>query len=236
MNILTASPSSNFMVSAWTSLKQQDQYRQLLRTEPTTSTKAASPSSSSLASQSSRWTWHPASKLLNDCAVVLFPKDFSSFWQLHSTLDLNPQLLHFLKNHPGIRSSTSLLCWRHATILFLHAAGKCYIKVACYHMYRQHHMLDGSNRLKLNPTKSEFLWCAMARRLHHIDNSVFHLDEGILCMAHLYGILAHSSMLWWAWQPTSIDWWARVFTRCDECMKYGGQYQLRQQYSSSTAS
>ena len=32
-----------------------------------------------------------------------------------------------------------------------------------------------SNRLKLNPTKTEFMWCATSRRLHHIYDLVFEL-------------------------------------------------------------
>ena len=35
-----------------------------------------------------------------------------------------------------------------------------------------------SNRLKLNPAKSEFLWCATACRLHLIDHSSFQLADG----------------------------------------------------------
>ena len=35
-----------------------------------------------------------------------------------------------------------------------------------------------SNQLKLNPFKSEFLWCATARRLHLVDKSVFRLEVG----------------------------------------------------------
>ena len=35
-----------------------------------------------------------------------------------------------------------------------------------------------SNCLKLNPAKSEFLWCATARRLHLIDDSPFQLADG----------------------------------------------------------
>ena len=34
-----------------------------------------------------------------------------------------------------------------------------------------------SNRSKINPAKSEFLWCATARHLHHIDNSAFRLAD-----------------------------------------------------------
>ena len=33
------------------------------------------------------------------------------------------------------------------------------------------------NRLKLNPAKFEFLWSATARRLHLVDNSIFHLSD-----------------------------------------------------------
>ena len=35
-----------------------------------------------------------------------------------------------------------------------------------------------STRLKTNPTKSEYLWCATARRHHHIDISTFRLADG----------------------------------------------------------
>jgi hypothetical protein len=35
-----------------------------------------------------------------------------------------------------------------------------------------------SNRLKLNLSKSEFLWCVTARRLHLVDRAVFHLADG----------------------------------------------------------
>ena len=34
------------------------------------------------------------------------------------------------------------------------------------------------NRLKLNPAKSEFVWSAKARRLHLVDNSMFHFEDG----------------------------------------------------------
>ena len=35
-----------------------------------------------------------------------------------------------------------------------------------------------SNQLKLNPSKSEFVWCATTRRLHLADMTSFHLDDG----------------------------------------------------------
>jgi hypothetical protein len=35
-----------------------------------------------------------------------------------------------------------------------------------------------SNRLQLNPSKSAFIWCIMARRLHLVDNEVFDLGDG----------------------------------------------------------
>ena len=35
-----------------------------------------------------------------------------------------------------------------------------------------------SSRLMINPSKSEFLWRATSRRLHHIDNSAFRLADG----------------------------------------------------------
>ena len=36
------------------------------------------------------------------------------------------------------------------------------------------------NRLKLNDAKSEFLWCATARRLHLVDRSQFQLADGVV--------------------------------------------------------
>ena len=35
-----------------------------------------------------------------------------------------------------------------------------------------------SNHLKLNPSKSEFMWCANARRIYNIDDSEFILPDG----------------------------------------------------------
>ena len=40
-----------------------------------------------------------------------------------------------------------------------------------------------SNRLKLNPPKSEFVWCATTRRLHVADMTSFHLDDGDVTLA-----------------------------------------------------
>ena len=37
-----------------------------------------------------------------------------------------------------------------------------------------------SNRLKLNPGKSEILWCATARHLHLVDSSQFQLADGVV--------------------------------------------------------
>ena len=42
--------------------------------------------------------------------------------------------------------------------------------------------LMASNRLKINPAKSELLWCATARRIHHIDNSAFRLADGYVVL------------------------------------------------------
>ena len=42
-----------------------------------------------------------------------------------------------------------------------------------------------SNPLKVNAAKQEFIWCAMARRLHHID-SVFNFDDGDIVPTTLY--------------------------------------------------
>ena len=35
-----------------------------------------------------------------------------------------------------------------------------------------------SNRLKLNPSKSEFIWCATTHHLRLADMTPFHLDDG----------------------------------------------------------
>lgn len=42
-----------------------------------------------------------------------------------------------------------------------------------------------STRLTLGAAKSESLWCAAARRLDHIDSSVFHLDDQERCDCHI---------------------------------------------------
>ena len=36
------------------------------------------------------------------------------------------------------------------------------------------------NRLRLNPAKSEFMWCATSRRLHYIDDFAFDLPDGVV--------------------------------------------------------
>ena len=54
-----------------------------------------------------------------------------------------------------------------------------------------------SNRLKLNPANSEFLWCATARRLHLVDISQFQLSNGAVtptvCVRNL-GAYSDASM------------------------------------------
>ena len=35
-----------------------------------------------------------------------------------------------------------------------------------------------SNRLRLNPTKTEFMWCCTSRRLHVINDAIFNLPDG----------------------------------------------------------
>ena len=54
-----------------------------------------------------------------------------------------------------------------------------------------------SNRLKLNPSKSEFVWCATTRRLHLADMTPFHLDDGhvtpVLSIRNL-GAYFHANM------------------------------------------
>ena len=34
-----------------------------------------------------------------------------------------------------------------------------------------------SNRLRLNPSKTEFMWCASSSRLHHIDNALINTSD-----------------------------------------------------------
>ena len=34
-----------------------------------------------------------------------------------------------------------------------------------------------SNRLRLSPSKTEFLWCAISRCIHQIDDSSFHVGD-----------------------------------------------------------
>ena len=45
------------------------------------------------------------------------------------------------------------------------------------------------NKLKLNPAKSEFLWSATAHRLHLVDNSMFHFEDGDVTPATTVGNL-----------------------------------------------
>ena len=40
-----------------------------------------------------------------------------------------------------------------------------------------------SNRLMLNPAKSEFIWCASPRRVHLIDRSDFVLKDGTVAVS-----------------------------------------------------
>ena len=34
-----------------------------------------------------------------------------------------------------------------------------------------------SNLLRINPSKTYFLWCATSRRIHQIDNNAFHVSD-----------------------------------------------------------
>ena len=51
-------------------------------------------------------------------------------------------------------------------------------EVSSHCVYRGHSWMDGFQPLKDQPSEVEFLWCATARRLHHIDNSAFRLADG----------------------------------------------------------
>ena len=52
--------------------------------------------------------------------------------------------------------------------------------------------MDAFNRLKIKPAKSEFLWCATARRLHHIDNSAFRLaDDNVVPTTYVRNLGAY---------------------------------------------
>jgi len=61
-----------------------------------------------------------------------------------------------------------------------------------------------SNRLQLNPSKTEFFWCTTIRRLHLIDSGVFLLAGGDVT-ASASVILGHTgtSTATWVWQHTS---------------------------------
>ena len=85
-----------------------------------------------------------------------------------------------------------------------------------------------SNRLKLNPSKSEFLWCATARRLHLVDKSVFSLEEGDVTPStsvRNLGAFFDASMD--ICQPMSIDSSARASTNCVAFVPSGDQHPHR---------
>ena len=61
------------------------------------------------------------------------------------------------------------------------------VSLCCIHVYIKAKMIGciasigvwmASNRLMLNPYKSEFMWCASPRRVHLIDRSPFVLPDG----------------------------------------------------------
>ena len=53
-----------------------------------------------------------------------------------------------------------------------------------------------SNRLKINPAKSEFLWCTTDRRLHRIDNSAFRLaDDNVVPTTYVRNLGAYFDAL-----------------------------------------
>ena len=58
------------------------------------------------------------------------------------------------------------------------SVGQRYFMVENYFVHRRCPQWMASNRLKLNPSKSEFLWCATAHRLHLVEHSALHLSDG----------------------------------------------------------
>ena len=83
-------------------------------------------------------------------------------------------------HHSSSQSSTPLLRGQHTISLYFSCTlqENAYLKsrVIAYIEYIAEWM--ASNRLKINPAKSEFLWCATALRLNHIDNSAFRFAYG----------------------------------------------------------
>ena len=129
--------------------------------------------------------------------------------------------------HSSTWSSTSLLCGWHAFLLFLklHVIA-CIDDIMCW--------------------IAKIVWSWIQLNWHSYGvlrlfdfitlTTVFSISmTETLCLLHLYGTSAPSLKPRWAWQLTSINWLARAFTRCIECMQYGRRNQLRRQFSSSTA-
>ena len=65
----------------------------------------------------------------------------------------------------------ALLRWRHSAADAIHAH---FVTAAAGE--RQDGSLYRRHRLRLNPPKTEFLWCATSRRLHHIDNTLINIS------------------------------------------------------------
>ena len=78
-----------------------------------------------------------------------------------------------------------------------------------------------SNRLRLNPVKTEFLWLATPRQLYYFNDSPFILDYTIVkptAIARNLGVMMNQDF---SMRSTSINWFSLVFIRCDRFDRFG---------------
>ena len=70
------------------------------------------------------------------------------------------------------------LHWWQSTILIMCSIRQRYLNKKIISCIGDVAQWMASNRLKLNPSKSEFLWCTMARRLYLVEHSSLYLSDG----------------------------------------------------------
>ena len=100
-----------------------------------------------------------------------------------ATFSARAAVVHALhgRNRPHPSSSqypTPLLRGRHAIYVSYTPQESACLKARVIACIEDIAGWMASNRLKINPAKSEFPWCATVRRLHYIDNTAFRLADG----------------------------------------------------------
>ena len=98
-------------------------------------------------------------------------------------LCLGPAALHSLyrghrQGHSAASPQPSLLRGRQQVYVACTLSECTALKSRMIHSIESIGAWMASNRLALNPLKSEFMWCASLRRTHLIDKSAFVLPDG----------------------------------------------------------